>query len=95
MGMWNEFMDFIKKQNVVAVALGIVTGFAAKTLIDALVADLITPIYKPYIGFLDPKASVTIGLSQFMIGDFIQALISFIVILFVVFIIGKKMAKTA
>jgi len=94
MGMWSEFMDFVKKQNVVAVALGLVTGFAAKTLIDALVADLITPIYKPYIGFLDPKASVTIGLSQFMIGDFIQSLISFLVILFVVFIIAKKMAKT-
>jgi large conductance mechanosensitive channel len=72
----------------------LVTGFAAKTLIDALVAYLITPIYKHYLGFLDPNASVTIGLSQFMIGHFMQALISFIVVLFVVFIIGKKLAKT-
>jgi len=94
MGMFQEFMEFIKKQNVVAIALGLVTGFAAKTLIDTLVADLITPIYKPYIAFLDPKASVTIGLSQFMVGDFIQSLISFIVILIVVFIIGKKMGKS-
>jgi large conductance mechanosensitive channel len=94
MGMIKEFMDFIKKQNVVAVALGLVTGLAAKTLIDALVADLITPIYKPYIGFLDPTASVTIGLSKFMVGDFIQALISFLVILLVVFMIGKKMGKS-
>jgi large conductance mechanosensitive channel len=94
MGIMQEFMDFIKKQNVVAVALGIVTGLAAKTLIDALVADLITPIYKPYIGFLDPTMAVTVGLSKFMIGDFIQALISFAVILLVVFIIGKKMGKS-
>jgi large conductance mechanosensitive channel len=94
MSMWNEFMEFMKKQNVVALALGLVTGLAAKTLIDALVADLITPIYKPYIGFLDPKMSVNIGLSQFMVGDFIQALISFAVILLVVFIIGKKMGKS-
>ncbi len=94
MGMMKDFMDFIKKQNVVAVALGLVTGLAAKTLIDALVADLITPIYKPYIGFLDPKMSVTVGLSQFMVGDFIQALISFVVILFVVFMIGKQMGKS-
>ena len=94
MGMWQEFMDFIKKQNVLSVALGLVTGFAAKTLIDALVADLITPIYKPYIAFLDPKASVTIGLSQFMVGDFIQSLISFAVILLVVFVIAKKMGKS-
>jgi large conductance mechanosensitive channel len=94
MGMWQEFMDFIKKQNVVAIALGLVTGFAAKTLIDALVADLITPIYKPYIAFLDPKASVTIGLSQFMVGDFIQSLISFAAILLVVFVIAKRMGKS-
>ena len=94
MSMWKEFMDFMKKQNVVSVALGLVTGFATLALINALVADMITPIYKPYIAFLDPKASVTIGLSQFMVGDFIQSLISFIVILFVVFMIGKKMGKS-
>lgn len=93
MGIMQEFMEFMKKQNVISVALGIVAGLAANTLINALVADLITPIYKPYIAFLDPKASVTIGMSQFMIGDFIQALISFVVILLVVFIIGEKLAK--
>jgi len=94
MGIFQEFMDFMKKQNVIAVALGLVTGFAAKTLIDALVADLITPIYQPYVGFLDPTTAIEIGASKFMIGHFIQALISFIVILIVVFIIGKKLAKT-
>ena len=93
MGIWKEFMDFIKKQNVIAIALGLITGFAAKTLIDALVADIISPLYQPYIG-LDTNASVTIGLSVFKIGDFLNALISFIVILFVVFIIAKKMGKS-
>jgi len=94
MGMWQEFMEFIRKQNVVALALGLVTGLAAKTLIDALVGDLITPIYQPYLGFLDPTMAIEIGASKFMIGHFIQALISFIVILIVVFIIGKKMGKS-
>ena len=95
MGMFKDFMDFIKKLNVLSVALGLVTGFAAKTLIDALVADLITPVYGPYLSFLDPTASITVGLSKFMVGHFIQSLISFLVILFVVFIIAKKVAKTA
>ena len=94
MGIFKEFMDFMKKQNVIAVALGLVTGFAAKTLIDALVADLITPIYAPYTSFLNTTAAVTVGESNFMVGHFIQSLISFVVILFVVFIIGKKIAKT-
>ena len=94
MGVFQEFMDFIKKQNVISLALGLVTGFAAKTLIDALVADMITPIYSPYLTFLNPEAAITVGLSKFMVGHFIQSLISFIVILFVVFIIAKKLAKT-
>ncbi|MEM3609804.1 MAG: MscL family protein [Candidatus Aenigmatarchaeota archaeon] len=94
MGIFKEFIEFVKKQNVIAVALGLVTGFAAKTLIDALVADLITPIYSPYITFLNPDLAIEIGLSKFMVGHFIQSLISFLVVLFVVFIIGKKLAKT-
>lgn len=93
MSMWSEFMDFIKKQNVVSVALGLVTGFAAKTLVDALVADLITPLYSPYLEFLNPEAVVTVGVSSFKVGHFIEALVSFIVILFIVFIIGRTMAK--
>jgi len=93
MGLIKEFMDFVKKQNVVAVAIGLIIGFAAKTLIDALVADLIAPLYQPYLG-LGADASVTIGLSVFKIGHFLDALVSFIVILFVVFIIAKKMGKT-
>jgi large conductance mechanosensitive channel len=92
-GVFKEFMDFIKKQNIITVALGLITGFAAKTLIDALVADLIAPLYEPYIG-LGAEASITLGLSVFKIGDFLHAFISFIVILFIVFIIGKKLAKT-
>ena len=91
--MWQEFMEFMKKQNVISVALGLVAGFAAKSLVDSLVADLITPIYGPYLSFLNPDMAIDIGLSKFMVGHFIQTLISFIVVLFVVFIIGKKLAK--
>jgi large conductance mechanosensitive channel len=91
--MFEEFMKFIKEQNVISVALGLVTGFAAKTLIDALVADLITPIYAPYLEILNPEAPITIGLSTFRVGHFIESLISFIVILFVVFLVSKRFSK--
>jgi large conductance mechanosensitive channel len=94
MSLMKEFMDFLKKQNIISVALGLVAGLAAKTLIDALVADLITPIYGPYITFLDPTMAIKIFQSNFMIGHFIQSVISFAIVLFVVFIIGKKMIKT-
>lgn len=93
MGIFKDFMEFVRKQNIVSVALGLITGFAAKTLIDALVADIISPIYQPYIG-LDKEAAITIGLSVFKIGDFLNALVSFIVILLVVFLIAKRMGKS-
>lgn len=92
MGLIKEFMEFVKKQNIISVALGLIIGFAAKTLIDALVADLISPLYTPYIG-LNADAAITIGLSTFKIGHFLEALISFLVILFVAFVIAKSMKK--
>jgi len=92
MGMMKEFMDFVRKQNVVSVALGLVIGFGTKTLIDALIADLVAPVYEPYLGF-GPDAVMTVGLSVFKVGHFIQALISFLVILLVAFMIGKSMGK--
>ena len=92
MGMIKEFMDFVKKQNIIAVALGLVIGFAAKTLIDALVADLIAPLYTPYLGF-GADAIIQIGESIFKVGHFLEALVSFLVILLVAFLIGKSMGK--
>jgi len=58
-----------------------------------LVADLITPLYSPYLELLNPEMTVTIGISQFKVGHFVESLISFLVILFVVFVIAKKVAK--
>ncbi|MCX6822030.1 MAG: MscL family protein [Candidatus Aenigmarchaeota archaeon] len=94
MGFFKEFMDFMIEQKIIAVALAFIVGIATATLVQALVKDIITPMYSPYLSFLDPKAEITIGASKFLIGDFIMQLINWIVILLVVFIIGKKIAKT-
>ena len=95
MGFLKEFMDFMKEQKIVSVALAFIVGIAAVTLVQALVKDLITPLYSPYLGFLDPKTEITIGLSKFLVGDFILQLVSFAVVLLVVFIIGKRLMKTS
>jgi large conductance mechanosensitive channel len=94
MGLLKEFMDFIKKQNVIAVALAFVLGIATAQLVQALVSDIITPIYSPYLDFLNPELAIEIGKSKFLIGDFIRQLVNWFVILLVVFIIGTKLAKT-
>ena len=94
MGFLKEFMDFMKEQKIISVALAFIVGIATATLVQALVKDIITPLYSPYLNFLNPETSVEIGKSKFLIGDFIMQLLNWVVILLVVFIIGKKLAKT-
>lgn len=95
MGFLKEFFDFMKEQKVLTVAIAFILGFATKTLIDALVADIITPIYGPYLDFLNPELAIEVGKSKFMVGHFIRELVNWIVVLLVVFIIAKKIAKTS
>jgi large conductance mechanosensitive channel len=94
MSFLKEFMDYMKEQKIISVALAFIVGLATATLVQALVKDIITPIYGPYLDFLNPESSIEIGKSKFMTGDFIMQLVNWIVILIVVFIIGKKLVKT-
>ena len=94
MGFFKEFMDFMKEQKIINVALAFIVGIATAALVQALVQDIITPIYSPYLDFLDPETAIEVGRSKFLIGHFIMELINWIVILLVVFIIGKKIVKT-
>jgi len=84
----------MKEQKIITVALAFIVGIATAQLVQALVTDIITPIYSPYLDFLNPETAIEIGKSKFLIGDFIMQLVNWIVILIVVFIIGKKIVKT-
>ena len=94
MGFLKEFMDYMKEQKIISVALAFIVGLATAALVQALVKDIITPLYSPYLGFLDPKTEMTLGPSKFLVGDFMMQLVNWIVILLVVFFIGKKLMKT-
>jgi len=91
MGFLKEFMDYMNEQKVISVALAFIVGLATASLVQALVKDIITPIYAPYTNFLDPASTVDIGASKFLVGDFMAQLVNWLIILLVVFIIGKKM----
>ena len=93
MGIFTEFMTYLKEQKIISLALAFVIGIATAALVQALVKDIITPIYAPYLDFLNPETAITIGKSNFLIGDFLMQVINWLVILLVVFIIGKKMLK--
>lgn len=80
------FRDFILRGNVVDLAIAIVIGVAFGNIITALVKDLITPLIAAIGGQPDfSTITFTINNSRFLIGDFINALISFLIIAAVVY----------
>jgi large conductance mechanosensitive channel len=84
------FMEFVRKQGVVGLAVGFIVGLATAALVTALVGDLINPIIGAIIGqgSLD-TLTFTIGDAVFSYGHFIGVLINFVIILAVVYLIFK------
>jgi large conductance mechanosensitive channel len=94
MAMIKEFKEFLLKQNVVALAIAVVVGTALNTLVKAVVDDFIMPI----IVAIGPggdwqKATWTVGSVKFGVGDFLSAVINFIIIGFVAWRISKIFIK--
>ncbi len=79
--MLKGFRDFILRGNVVDLAIAVVIGVAFGAVVTALVKDLITPLIAAIGGQPDFSAlKFTINGSTFLYGDFINALVSFIII---------------
>jgi large conductance mechanosensitive channel len=94
-GLWKEFMDFISKYKVMGLAVAFIIGVYLGALIQALVKDLIMPIIGlaiPGLGNLSTY-SITIVNQEFAVGDFLAALITFIIVAFVIFILVKISKK--
>lgn len=92
--MFREFKQFIAQGNVMDLAVGMIIGASFKAIVDSLVADIISPIIGMVLGGVDFSAlSVTVGEAQIMYGNFINAIISFIIIAFVMFLMIKGVNK--
>lgn len=93
-GFLNEFKEFLKKYQVLGLAVAFIIGAAATKLVTAIVNDLIMPI----VGVLAPNgdwrtAVFQVGPVKFMIGDFIGAVLDFLIVAFVIFLIVKFIMK--
>jgi large conductance mechanosensitive channel len=89
--MLRQFRDFLLRGNVVDLAVAVVIGAAFGAVVTALVADIITPLIaaiggKPDFGNL----AFTINGSRFAYGDFINKIISFVIIAAAVFFLVVK-----
>jgi large conductance mechanosensitive channel len=89
--MLKEFKTFLLRGNVVDLAVGVVVGAAFGTIVSALVSDLLTPLIAAIAKVPDFSGiAFTINGSKFMIGHFINALISFILVAGAVFFFVVK-----
>jgi large conductance mechanosensitive channel len=79
--MLKGFRDFILRGNVVDLAVGVVIGAAFGAVVTSLTKDLLTPLIAAIFGKPDfSSISVTINGSQLMIGNFLNALIAFLLV---------------
>src|ERR1051326_7837733 len=80
------FRKFLLRGNVVDLAVAVVVGAAFKDVVDALVKNFITPLIGAFGGVPDFSAlAFTINSSRFGIGDFINVLLSFMILAAVVY----------
>ena len=85
-----EFKAFIAKGDVMSMAVGIIIGGAFTAIVQSLVNDVITPLLGIILGGLNFTGIViTVGSAQLMVGNFIQAVITFLLTALVLFFIIK------
>ncbi|WP_219944720.1 large conductance mechanosensitive channel protein MscL [Iamia sp. SCSIO 61187] len=89
-----EFKDFIMKGNLVEIAVGLILALAFKTVVDSLVADVITPIIAAIGGQPNfDSLTLDIGDGEIRYGAFLNTIISFLIIGFILFLIVKAYNK--
>lgn len=84
--MFREFKAFLLRGNVVDLAVAVVIGAAFGAVVTALVKDLVTPLIAAIGGKPDFSGIYfTVNSSKFLVGDFINAVVAFLIIAAVVF----------
>lgn len=85
-----EFKQFIARGDVMSMAVGIIIGGAFTAIVNSLVSDVITPVIGMITGGIDfTGIYITVGNANLAIGNFIQAVIVFLITAFVVFCMMK------
>ncbi len=87
----SEFKQFVLRGNVIDLAVGIVIGAAFVAVVQAAVADLLTPLIAAVFGEPDfSQLTFEVGGSVFKYGHFLNALLSFVIVALVVFVFVVK-----
>lgn len=93
--MLKEFKDFVMRGNALDLAVGVIIGGAFGKIVASLVNDVLMPIVGLALGGVDFSGlAFTVGEASIKWGAFVQAIIDFIIIAFVIFLIVKAANAT-
>lgn len=93
-GFVAEFKEFISRGSVMDLAVGVIIGGAFTAIVTSLVNDIIMPIVGLIIGGVDFKSlAIKVGDASVTYGNFLQAILNFILIALVIFCIIKAINK--
>lgn len=88
--MLKEFREFISRGNVLDLAVAVIIGGAFGAIVTSLVNDIIMPIVGVLMGGVDfTGLGITVGSATILYGNFIQAIINFLVIAIAIFLVVK------
>lgn len=90
---FSEFKEFIMRGNVLDLAVGVIIGAAFQAIVTSLTSDIISPILGIFGGVNFDQFQVTINGATIMYGKFITAVINFLIMAFVIFLIVKLVNK--
>lgn len=89
--MLKGFKEFLFRGNVVDLAVAVTIGGAFGTLVSALVKDLLTPLIAALVGKPDFSGlTFTVNASRFLYGDFINAVVAFVLAGAAVYLAGSR-----
>jgi len=89
--MLKEFKEFVMRGNVLDMAVGVIIGGAFGKIVGSLVNDILMPLVGLLMGGVNfSELSVTVGSATIMWGLFIQTVVDFLIIAFVIFLIVKS-----
>jgi len=90
----NEFKEFIKRGNVIDLAVAVVIGGAFSSIVNSLVNDLIMPVIGVIVGGINfAGLTLRVGTAVIRYGAFLQNVINFLIIAFAIFMLVKLINK--
>lgn len=98
-GWLQGFVDFIREQGVVSLAVGLILGLAAKSLVDSFVANFVNPVVGVILGGNNlahqylclERTEAGLCTSKIGFGQFFSDFISFVIMALIVYLVVKKL----